>query len=75
MDSLNWYKGKRIKDMIEHQTNESVNLTHLAVVAILAARDQGKTIEDIVRELILANEFKTITTKLDKDAVIHDLGY
>jgi hypothetical protein len=75
MDSLNWYQGKRLKSYIEHGTQGSVNLTHWAVVAILTARDQGKTIEDIVRELILANEFKTIPATLDKDAAIRDLGY
>ena len=75
MDSTTWYQGKRLKSFIEHGTGGTINLTHLAVAAVMAARDQGLTLEDIVRELIHANEFKTITTKLDKEAAIRELGY
>ena len=75
MDSTTWYQGKRLKGFIEHGTGGEINLTHLAVVAIMAARDQGITLEELVQKLILANEFKTITTKLDKEAAIRQLGY
>jgi hypothetical protein len=75
MDSLNWYQGKRLKEFIEHGTNGQVNLTHLAVAAILAAREQGKTLDDIVHWLILANHFNVETSKLDKAATIRELGF
>jgi hypothetical protein len=75
MDNLNWYKGKQLKSYIEHGTGANVNLTHLAVAAILAAREQGLTLDNIVQELILANHFNVETTKLDKQATIRELGF
>ena len=73
MDSLDWYKGKRLRDHIDN-TMSNLTITHLAVVMILAARDQNKTLEEIVQELILANDYDAATTKLDKDKTIRDLG-
>lgn len=74
MDSLDWYKGKRLRDHIDN-TMSNLTITHLAVVMILAARDQNKTLEEIVQELILANDYDAATTKLDKDKTIRDLGF
>jgi hypothetical protein len=75
IDSLEWYRGKNLKDWIEYHVRGKVNIPHLAVVMILAARDQGLTLEEIVQELIAANEFKTLPDKLDKDQTIRDLGF
>jgi hypothetical protein len=75
MDNTTWYQGKRLKSFIEHGTGGEVKLPHLAVAAILAAREQGLTLEDIVHQLILANDFDAAVTKLDRDQAIRELGF
>ena len=74
MDSLIWYKGKRLRERID-ETMGGLTTEHLAVVMTLAARDSNKSLEDIVRELILAHDFDTATTKLDKAKTIRELGF
>lgn len=75
MDNVAWYQGKRLKSFIEHGTGGSVNLTHLAVAAILAAREQGLGLDDIVHRLILANHFDEAAAKVGREQALRDLGY
>ena len=74
MDNLTWYKGKRLRERID-DTMGGLTTEHLAVVMILAARDSNKSLEDIVRELILANDFDAAVNKLDKSKTIRELGF
>jgi hypothetical protein len=75
MDNTTWYQGKRLKSFIEHGTGGAIKLPHLAVAAILAAREQGLTLDDIVHQLILANHFDAATKKFDREQALRDLGY
>lgn len=74
MDNLSWFGGKNLKATIE-ASGRRPTLTHYAVVMILAAREQGKTLEDIVQELILANDYDAAASKLDKSSRIRELGF
>lgn len=74
MDAMTWYRGKRLKEFID-DTHSSLRVSHLAVVMILAANEQGLTMEDIVKELILANEYQPTVSKVDKAKNLRELGY
>ena len=74
MDNLTWYKGKRLKTALEGMGHQ-LDLPRLAVVMILAAREQGLSLEEIVQELILANDFDAAVNKLDKSKTIRELGF
>lgn len=72
MDALGWQKGKNMKGSIEHSIGGQIDLVSLAVVMILVAREHGLTLEEVVHELILAQDYEG---KADVDKYIHDLGY
>lgn len=74
MDNMTWYKGKMLKRQIT-ETHPDLGLPHLAVVMILAAREQGLSLDDIVQQLILADGFAADGGKSDRDATLRELGY
>ncbi len=74
MDSLDWSQGKSLKRFIE-DSGRNMNLTHLSIAMILAAKEQGKTMDEIVQQLILANHFEDQKGKLDRNARIRELGF
>lgn len=74
MDSITWYKGKMLRRYID-ETRSDLRVSHLAVLIILAARDQGLTLEDVVRELIEADQYDAATSKLDREQSLKQLGF
>lgn len=74
MDNLTWYRGRRLREHIDN-TQSGLTVSHLAVVMILAARDQGITLEDVVQELIQAQDYDAAANKIGKEQALKDLGY
>jgi hypothetical protein len=74
MNNVTWYQGQLLKRNLT-ETRPDYGVPQLAVAMILLAREQGLTLEEIVQQLILANEFDVATTKLDRAKTISELGY
>ena len=72
MNALDWQKGKNLKGSIEHSTGGQIDLTSLAVVMILVAREHGLTLQEVVQELILTQDYEG---KANVDGYIRDLGF
>ena len=76
LSNTTWYQGKRLKEFIEHSTQAQINIPHLAVAIVLAAKDQGKTLEDIVHDLILANDYESLPRDArDTAKTLKELGF
>lgn len=74
MNSLIWYQGKLLTRNLT-ETRPDYGVPQLAVAMIMVAREQGLTLEEIVQQLILANEYDAATTRLDRDKKISELGF
>lgn len=75
MNNMTWARSKRIKGLIEHGTGNPVNITELAAILILAANEQKVSLDDVVKELIQANEFNALPRKVDVKRNLKELGF
>jgi len=75
MDNLQWAKGKRLKDFIEHSSHDEIALSDLAVVLALVSREQNISMDDVVQQLSLAFNFEYVVMKIDKAKTLKELGF
>lgn len=73
MNSTIYFQGKELKSLIENKTNSQVDINHLVVALILAAKEQGLTMEELVHLLILAKDYEG--QPVDKAKNLRELGY
>jgi hypothetical protein len=72
MNNLAWVAGINLKRFIEISGRQPT-LLHYAVLLWLKAQEEGKTLDEVVHQLILASTFEK--SKVDVKARLKELGY